>query len=134
MDEPTARDRLAQGLHAIEVKRPAWERRENYYRGIQDDPYAPEGVNNEYLALRQQAKANWLKLCMDTPIQRLRAEGFRTGRDAAADRTTWVDVWQPNSLDSRQRIVYTQMVVHGRGLMSVWPNARVPKSPLIRPP
>jgi hypothetical protein len=111
---------------------PHWDRRENYYRGRQDLPFAPEGVNVEYMALREMAIANWLELAMNTPIQRLRADGFRTGRKGEADEAAWNEVWQPNKLDARQRIVYTQMMVHGRGLMSVWPNAR-PKSPIIRP-
>ena len=65
-------------------------------------------------------------------MQRCRADGFRTGRDKDADLTTWNEIWQPNKLDSRQRIVYSQMLVHGRGLMSVWPNAANKRSPIIR--
>jgi hypothetical protein len=133
VDEPTARDYLARGLQEIERKRGLWDRREDYYRGRQDLPYAPAGVNAEYLSLREMSLANWLALAMDTPIQRLRAEGFRTGRNRDADATTWNEIWQPNKLDSRQRIVYTQMRVHGRGLMSVWPNPSDRKSPVIRP-
>ncbi len=133
MDEATARDRLEIGLSRIAQKQSVWNYRERYYRGDHDLPYAPEGVNAEYLQLREMAPANWLALAMDTPIQRLRAEGFRTGRDGDADEVTWNEVWQPNQLDSRQRIPYTQMVVHGRGLMSVWPNPRDRKSPVIRP-
>lgn len=133
MDEAQARDWLSIGLARIEGKRRTWERREDYYRGKQDLPYAPEGVNREYLQLREMAPANWLALAMNTPIQRLRAEGFRTGRDAAADAATWNEVWQPNKLDSRQRVIYSQMVVHGRGLCSVWPSSRTPKTPVIRP-
>jgi hypothetical protein len=72
-------------------------------------------VNQEYLELREMATANWLALAMDAPVQRLRAEGFRTGRDEDADQTAWDEVWQPNKLDARQRIPYTQMMVHGRG-------------------
>lgn len=133
MDEPTAREYLARGLSKIEAEKPRWKRREDYYRGRQDLPYAPQGVNAEYMSLREMSIANWLALAMDTPIQRLRAEGFRTGRDADADTATWNEIWQPNKLDSRQRIVYTQMVVHKRGLMSVWPNPKNRKSPVIRP-
>lgn len=133
MDENTARDYLARGLYEITRKSPKWTRRENYYRGQQDLPFAPEGVNLEYLALREMAVANWLSLAMDAPIQRCRADGFRTGRAGDADLTTWNEVWQPNKLDARQRITYSQMVVHGRGLMSVWPNTKAPKSPVIRP-
>lgn len=131
MDESTARSRLAKGLYEIDHKAQDWDRRENYYRGDQDLPFAPEGVNQEYLELREMATANWLKLAMDTPIQRLRAEGFRTGRDEDADKTAWDQVWQPNKLDARQRIVYSQMMVHGRGLMSVWRNANNAASPKI---
>ncbi len=133
MDATTARDYLARGIAEIDSNKATWRRREDYYRGVQDLPFAPEGVNDEYLALRKQALANWLALAMDTPIQRLRADGFRTGRKGAADETAWNEIWQPNKLDSRQRIVYTQMVVHGRGLMSVWRNPVNRKSPVIRP-
>lgn len=133
MDEPTARDYLARGLYEITKKNPDWTRRENYYRGRQDLPFAPEGVNAEYLSLREMSVANWLSLAMDAPVQRCRADGFRTGRDKEADLTAWNEVWQPNKLDARQRIPYTQMVVHGRGLMSVWPNTKDRKSPIIRP-
>jgi hypothetical protein len=133
VDERTARDYLDRGLIKIAAEQPKWRRREDYYRGKQDLPFAPEGVNREYLELREMSPANWLQLAMDTPIQRLRADGFRTGRNQTADQTTWNEVWQPNKLDSRQRIVYTSMVVHGRGLMSVWPNPRDRKQPIIRP-
>lgn len=133
MDLSVAADRRERGLAKIDAKRSVWRRREDYYRGRQDLPYAPPGVSAEYLQLREMAGANWLALAMDTPTQRLRADGFRTGRDEAADATTWNEVWQPNNLDSRQRIVYSQMFVHGRGLMSVWPNPSDRKSPVIRP-
>jgi hypothetical protein len=133
VDEQTARDYLARGLHEINAKAKVWKRREDYYRGDHDLPFAPEGVNREYLALREMSVANWVALAMDAPVQRCRADGFRTGRDTDADRTTWNEVWQPNKLDARQRITYTQMVVHGRGLMSVWPNPRNRRSPVIRP-
>lgn len=133
MDEALARDRLDLGLAKIAAKQAKYQRRIDYYEGRQDLPYAPEGVNAEYLALREQAIANWLALAMDTPIQRLRAKGFRTGRDEAADLAVWNEVWQANRLDSRQRIPFTDAFLHGRGLMSVWPNAKNKKSPVVRP-
>ncbi len=133
MDEATAREYLMIGLARISENRETWERRENYYRGKQDLPYAPPGVSAEYMQLREMAPANWLALAMDAPIQRLRVDGFRTGRESDADMAVWRDVWQANRLDARQRVVYTQMVVHGRGLMSVWRNAKNPKQPTIRP-
>lgn len=133
MDEATARGYLDRGVTEVERKRRGWDRRQAYFEGRQDLPYAPEGVNTEYLSLREQAVANWLELALTTPVQRLRADGFRTGRDSDADQATWHEVWQANRLDARQRIPYTDMMVHGRGLMSVWPNPGEPRSPVIRP-
>lgn len=133
MDEPTARNRVHLGVYTLEQQRYDWERREAYFRGDQDLPYAPQGVNEEYEALQHMAIANWLGLAMTTPIQRLRADGFRTGRDRDADKATWEQVWQANKLDARQRLVYAAMMVHDQGLMSVWPNETQPLSPFIRP-
>lgn len=134
VDETTALNRVHLGVAALHEKRKDWDAREGNFRGDgQERPYAPQGVNEEYQALQEMAIANWLKLAMQTPIQRLRADGFRTGRNREADQTTWNEVWQPNRLDARQKLVYLAMMVHDEGLMSVWPNDRNPKSPLIRP-
>ena len=132
MDDETARSYLAHGEHHLDKKRPAWELRQRYFEGNQNLPYAPAGVNAEYQSLREMAIANWLELAMTAPVQRLRAEGFRAGR-AGEDRAAWDQIWQPNDLETRQGIVYLDMMVHGRGLMSVWPNKKVPQSPIIRP-
>lgn len=133
MDQRTARDRLEAGIHAIEKKRPGWDKRQRYLEGDQDKPYAPEGINAEYESLRSQAIANWLGIAMGAPLQRLRVDGFRTGRDRGADRQAWDLVWQPNSLDSRQSTVYLDMIVHARGLMGVWPDQTLAGGVRIRP-
>jgi hypothetical protein len=132
VDEPTARDYLQRGLGEITGKQAASQRREDYYRGRQDKPFAPQGVNQEYMALREMAIANWLGLAMDAPCQRLRVDGFRTGRRGDADERAWIQVWQANRLDARQRIVYQQRMVQGRGVVSVWPNPKAPQSPVVR--
>lgn len=129
----TAREYLDRGLYELNAQEKGWDRRENYLKGIQDMPYAPEGVNEEYEALQKMAIANLLEIAMNGPIQRLQADGFRTGRNDKADENAWTEIWQPNKLDSRQGIVYRQMFVHGRGVMSVSRNAANPKSPKIRP-
>ena len=133
MDERQARDFLEIGVTELNKRERDWQRHEDYYHGKQDLPYAPEGVNEEYLELREMALANWLAIAMDAPIQRLRVDGFRTGRDSDADQRAWDDVWQANRMDARQRIVYSQMMVHGRGVVSVWPNEKNRSQPLVRP-
>lgn len=128
-----ARNYLEIGLKKLSGQKPAWDRRQDYFEGRQDLPYAPPGVNAEYLELREMSVANVLGLCMKAPIQRMRADGFRTGRDSDADLRSWVEIWQPNKLDLRSPIVFQQMFNHGRGIMSVSPNVRNRKSPHIRP-
>lgn len=133
ISDVTAREYLDRGVYELKQQEKDWDKRENYLNGKQDLPYAPEGVNEEYEALQHMAVANLLDIAMNGPIQRLQADGFRTGRDDKADQATWNEVWQPNKLDSRQNIVYKQMFVHGRGIMSVSKNDSNPKSPKIRP-
>ena len=128
-----AREWLEVGFNGLSARDAAWKRREEYFRGIQDDPFAPEGVNDEYKSLQRQAKVNILDLAMGAPIQRLKPEGFRTGRDGKADLTAWNEIWQPNKLDSRSRIVFQDMMNHGLGMMSVSANPLNPRSPRIRP-
>lgn len=113
-----AEDRLHIGLKALEAERTDWERRQKYYEGDQDLPYAPDGVNQEYLTLREQSVANWLAIAMDAPVQRLETESLRTP-DGKVDKDTWQKVWVANSLESLEKIVYNQMMVHGRGIWSV---------------
>lgn len=133
MDANVALDYLTRGLASLQAQAPAWDRRQDYFEGRQDLPFAPEGVNDEYKALQAMSLANFIGLAMAAPVQRMQADGFRTGRDKAADIVAWDEIWQPNKLDSRQSIVFQQMFIHGRGIMSVSVNPLLPKSPKIRP-
>jgi hypothetical protein len=133
VDATEARNHLDLGLARLKNQEKDWDKREDYFQGKQDLPYAPEGVNEEYEALQRMAIANLLEIAMNGPIQRLQADGFRTGRNEKADQAAWTELWQPNKLDSRQGIVYRQMFIHGRGVMSVSPNKANRKSPKIRP-
>lgn len=133
MEEAQARNYLETGLRKLSAQAPDWQRHQDYFEGKQDLPYAPPGVNAEYLELREMALTNVLGLIQRAPIQRLQADGFKTGRKGEADIRSWVEIWQPNKLDSRSPIVFQQMFNHGRGIMSVSRNLRNRKSPIIRP-
>jgi hypothetical protein len=133
VDEQTARDRLETGLGHLTDAEPDFLKRERYYDGDQDLPYAPPGVNAEYLALREMSIANWIALASNAPVQRVRPNGFRISRDADADQGTWDEVWDANNLDALWPIVATQMMNHSRGVMSVWRNPRDSRTPLVRP-
>lgn len=128
-----AREWLELGLTGLAGRDSRWKLREDYFRGIQADPFAPQGVNDEYKALQKQSKVNILDLAMGAPVQRLKPAGFRTGRDGEADLTAWNEIWQPNKLDSRCKIVFQDMMNHPFGMMSVTANPLNPRSPKIRP-
>lgn len=132
MERSTAQEYLERGVRKLSGQAKDWARRQDYFEGRQDLPYAPEGVNAEYQALRKMSIANVIELAMKAPIQRLQVDGFRTHRDADSDLTTWDQVWKANYLGSRQVITFQQMFNHGRGIMSVSPNRANPLSPKIR--
>lgn len=128
-----ARERLELGEWELKNRDKAWVRRDDYVKGDQDLPYAPEGVNKEYRQLQDMSIANWMEIAAKAPTQRLQVDGFKTGRDETADLKAWNEIWQPNRLDSRQSIPFQEMYVHGRGIMSVSANLANRKSPKIRP-
>lgn len=110
-----------------------WSEEDAYWRGDHPLPFAPEGVNAEYQSLQKQTQAPFIRLAVRTPLQRLSADSFTTGRTQQADEETWTNVWQANQLDSRQRIVYKDALAHARGIMSVWPNWSNRAQPIVRP-
>lgn len=132
MDVNVALDRLLRGERALKAKQKSIAKRERYARGEHDLPYAPEGINEEYDDLRKQAPANYIGIAMTAPVQRLRADGIRTGLDGDADKRIW-GAWQANRMDSRQDLAYSSMLKHGRGLVSCWPNLADRAKPIIRP-
>ncbi len=109
------------------------KRREDYVHGVQDKPWAPEGIGPEHESLRDQSVANWMPLPVYAPIQRMRCEGMRTGLGDAADKAMWRDLWHANRMEARQTIIYESMMLHGRGIGSVWANPATPARPIIRP-
>jgi hypothetical protein len=60
------------------------------------------------------------------PVQRVRGDSFVTHVSEELDKTLWRDVWQANKMDSLQGLPYRDMMMHGRGIMSVWPNNEEP--------
>jgi hypothetical protein len=119
------------GLSALRKEAPAQKTRWSLYKGEHDLPYAPEGVNGEYLALREMARVPLIRLAVRTGVQRLRVDGVRLGGADDRDKATWA-VWQANRLDSLQRLVYVHGAVYGKGIVSVWPNAENEDLPLIK--
>jgi hypothetical protein len=124
-------DLRATGLAALRKEAGTQKTRWDLYKGEHDLPYAPYGVNQEYLALREMARVPLVRLAVRTGVQRLRVDGVRLGGADDRDKATW-KVWQANHLDSLQRLVYVHGAVFGKGIVSVWPNAADPDLPHIK--
>ncbi|MGB6246101.1 phage portal protein [Gordonia sp. (in: high G+C Gram-positive bacteria)] len=110
-------ERLHTGVAALDAADPVWRRREDNYRGQQELPYAPEGVSEEYLDLRRQSIANWLSTAMNVPVQRMEMESV-TDEDGKVDREAWRYMTSAQ-MHTRQRILFSSMMVHGRAALSV---------------
>ncbi|WLP91329.1 phage portal protein [Gordonia sp. NB41Y] len=112
-----AEEWLQTGVAQLLAAQQTFDLRQANYEGEQDLPYAPEGVSAEYETLRRQAIANWLQPAMDAPVQRMEVESISD--DAGkTDVEAWAR-WVAFDLETRQRVVFSQMMVHGRGIMSV---------------
>lgn len=133
MEEPLARYRLAAGLAELTGRRRAVQRREQYLQGIQKVPFAPRGVDAEYVDLQSQAMVNYFSIAVNAPVQRLRADGIATQLGDATDRELWANAWQANRLDTRQALIYRSMMLHSRGIASCWPNPDDAARPIVRP-
>lgn len=136
MDLSTAKARASVGwneLNGASKTAKQMKRREDYLHGEQDKPWAPQGIGDEHESLRAQSMANWMPLPVFAPIQRMRCEGVRTGQGEAVDKAMWKNAWAANRMEARQTIIYESMMTHGRGIASVWVNAKQKERPIIRP-
>ncbi|MDY0891871.1 phage portal protein [Frigoribacterium sp. CFBP9030] len=133
MDHALARKRLEWGKSELEGRATLVRRREDYVHGKQDLPFAPYGASLEYEDLREQAPANVLGIAVGAPTQRMRADSIRTNLGEEAEQALWLGAWQANKFDTRQDLIYRSMMIHGRGIASVWVNKANRARPIVRP-
>jgi hypothetical protein len=133
MTDNLARERLAVGVSELGKRLKVVTRREDYDQGKQDLPFAPYGASAEYQDLREQAPANMLGIAISAPTQRMRADSIKTSLSDEAEAALWSGAWQANKMDTRQDLVYRSMMLHGRGIVSVWPNLSNRAKPIVRP-
>lgn len=103
----------------------------DYYEGANERPFAPQGVNTEYEALRRMSALPLIRLAVRTPCQRLRVGGIRMDSLGSNDAESW-RIFGANRLNSQQRTFYVHGLVYGYGIASVWPNVADPSTPHIR--
>lgn len=120
----TTLERLENGVNEISRTSQA-DVRWNYYKGKHTLPFAPRGVNQEYMELRKQARVPLIRLALRLPVQRLRLGGIRSGIDGATDTNTW-KAYNKNKLATKSRTLYTHALALGYGVVSVWRGEEAP--------
>lgn len=113
-------EHLSTGIDWIKGQSQA-DKRWKYYKGEHDLPFAPDGVSNEYLEIRNQSRVPLIRLATRIPVQRLRVGGFRSSLTSGTDDATW-DAFNKNRLASKSRLLYTHALALGYGVLSVWPG------------
>lgn len=100
------RDRLVRRLDA------RWARIKKYdayYEGDQALAYATRKFREVYGGLFSALADNWMKIVVDSSVERLRVQGFRFGEDQDADKDAWA-IWQANNLDGQANMLHTEAV------------------------
>lgn len=117
----SARQLAVQLLATLDADLPRLERIDDYVNGLHDDPYMPDGADDEYRLLAKRSVSNWIPLLVGTPAQALYVDDFRKGRraDAAVKTLASNEVspemkhWQESRLDARQSAVYRGALTFG---------------------
>lgn len=88
-------------------RRPRYEKMARYYRGEHILPEADKRTRDAFLSFQRKARANYMKMVVDSVHERLWVTGFRTGSDGSSDtdEDAW-KVWQANHLDADQGLVH----------------------------
>ena len=121
----------ANALEASRAKRALRNRFfDGYYRGTQAPPNVPAKLSTAYAALLARSSSPWMRLIVQSSVERLTVEGFRTSK-GDADDAVW-EWWQANNLDSGSRMVHTEAQKCGISYASVWVPDKPGGPPLIR--
>lgn len=106
------------------------EKCDNYLRGVQSDPYAPDGMRDEMKNIMERSKQNWCALPVNAMCQTLAVDGYRRGRgessdvgdraagDSLTDTEEWA-TWKRSDMDAKQSLVYRPAIAFGQGFTVV---------------
>ncbi|OKI45105.1 phage portal protein [Micromonospora sp. CB01531] len=114
-ETPTSKALAKQLLAILDKDSQRLQRVDDYVQGKHDDPYMPEGADDEYRMLAKRAVSNWMPLLVKTPTQALYVDQFRRGGADAVrlrDLPEW-DHWQRSRMDARQIAVHRGAVTYG---------------------
>lgn len=106
-------------LPAFLAERERLDRIDKWARFRHDDPYTPRSATQEYKQLRDRAQTPWLTLVVNSVVQGLLVEGYRS---SSGDEASPWRYWQANRMDSRQVAIHTDGVRYGLAYATVLPG------------
>lgn len=124
MSRSAACDLVREWMPAWRAQREHLDRLNRWYRGQNEDPWAPKQSTPELRALRQKASSPHLSLVVTVVAQGLVVDGYRRA-DAPTDAAPWL-AWQANGMDGRQTAIYRAALAHGLAHMEVQPGTPYP--------
>jgi hypothetical protein len=105
----------------LQEQRKTFDLFDAYYRGRPPHmPWLPEQAQNEFRRLLSLSNSNYMGLVVDAMVERQIVEGFRIGKNLAADMPTW-DIWQANNLDASSDQVLLEAAIGGCSFLLVAP-------------
>jgi hypothetical protein len=104
-----------------------------YYTGKgQSLPEGPKGAIRAYQEFQKKARTNFCMMPVEADVHRLLLIGIQDGAGKAL-MDPWKQWWQPNRLDSKQRLVYRTALSLSESYVSVGEHPRKARQPLIVP-
>lgn len=92
-----------------------------YYNGDQRLAFATAKWREAFGSTFAQVTDNWMRIVVDSSVERCVVQGFRFGNDQNGDEDAW-DIWQANNLDAESGLVHTEAVKLGYAYWLVEPG------------
>lgn len=110
-----------------------YDRLERYYLGDHPTPIGDWRYKNALRILQKKSRTNYCALIADSPVERMRVEGFRFGlENNEADKDSQ-SIWESNDMDLQSSLVHLTAAVFGDAYVMVAPAPPGEDWPLIVP-
>lgn len=119
-----ARKRTDRLYARLELRRPAMEKADAYYRGAHPLKFATDKWREYHADRYRDFSDNWCAPVANSPAERLNINGFRLDEDptvSPTEKALWQD-WQLNDMDAQSSQGFLASIISGRSYVLVWGN------------
>lgn len=112
---------------------PRYTTLERYYLGDHPTPIGDWRYKNALRILQKKARTNYMALVADSPVERMRVEGFRFGLTNNQADEDAQEIWEFNDMDLQSSLVHLTAAVFGDAYVTVAPKQDGEDWPLLVP-